>query len=71
MPCHHHTLRLGSAILPCLASRDRVLAVWPYPVIDDMDRIGGAVLRCAFFAGLASAFVALGLGAVWLLQMRA
>lgn len=43
---------------------------WPYAVIDDMTRMGGMVLRSAFFAGLAAAFILLGVGSIKLLQWR-
>ena len=46
-------------------------AVWPYAVIDDVTKLGGAVLRCIFFLVLTSLFVALGVGGVALLQLRA
>jgi hypothetical protein len=44
--------------------------MWPYAVIDDVTRLGGAILRSIFFAFLAALFVALGVGGVALLQLR-
>jgi hypothetical protein len=55
---------LPVALAPCGA-------VWPYAVIDDVTKLGGAVLRCIFFLVLTSLFVALGVGGVALLQLRA
>mmetsp|Transcript_38396 Transcript_38396/g.61634 ORF Transcript_38396/g.61634 Transcript_38396/m.61634 type:complete len:228 (-) Transcript_38396:194-877(-) len=33
---------------------------WPYPIIDDMEKMGGHLARNAFFAGLTGIFVGLG-----------
>ena len=61
------SLRVGVCPWPSLPCG----AVWPYAVIDDVTKLGGAVLRCIFFLVLTSLFVALGVGGVALLQLRA
>ena len=45
--------------------------LWPYAVIDDVTRLGGAALRCVFFAGLTGLFIALGVAGAALLHNRA
>jgi hypothetical protein len=44
--------------------------LWPYPIIDDLTRAGGALARGAFFAGLSLVFVLFGLGGAMLLRSR-
>lgn len=44
--------------------------LWPYAVIDDVTRAGGAALRCVFFLGLTGVFIALGAAGATLLHMR-
>ena len=43
---------------------------WPYPIIDDVTRMGGALLRLVFFAVLAAIFMLLGVGGTSLLTLR-
>ena len=53
----------------CLVHMNKyATGAWPYAVIDDVTRHGGAPLRCAFFAVLAAIFVGLGLVAVALVR---
>ena len=44
--------------------------LWPYAVIDDVTRAGGALLRGAFFAALSLVFVMFGLAGALLLRTR-
>ena len=44
--------------------------MWPYAIIDDMTRRGGAALRTIFFAALIGIFLMLGMAGVAILEMR-
>ena len=44
--------------------------LWPYPIIDEVTRAGGAAARCGFFAVLAAALTAFALAGVQLVHLR-